>query len=481
MPGIELSQAQRLALQQTISPQMQQSLKLLQAPVQELQQLVRQELETNPTLEELPPANEDLADRLPSEANQEQEPPDREELDFEKEFEVLAKLDEEWREYFAQEGGARRLSAEDEERRQFFFDSIVQPESLADHLSGQLHAFGLTEEEEKTADLIIGSLDERGYLQTPLEELAQTSGLSIETLQHGLELVQQLHPVGVGARDLQECLQLQLERLGKGKGLEAAIVRAYLKELADKRYDGIAAALNVSTEQVQQAAAFISTLDPHPGSRISSEPDRYVVADVFVERTGSDYIVVINDDQIPHLRISDTYKQLMGQADQSAEVKDYIRQKIQAGKFLIRSIHQRQQTLFKIATEIVRQQREFLDHGVSHLKPLTMAQVAEAVGLHETTVGRAVSGKYMQTPRGLFEMKYFFTPGIQTADGKAISTTTVKDMVAELIKQENPANPLSDQEIAAKLSERGIPLARRTVAKYRDELKILPAHLRKRG
>ena len=475
-----MMQSQRMEQRQSLSLQMQHSLKLLQAPIQELQTLVREELESNPTLEE----EADDAKPAPESAAERQSKEDREakeEMNFEKEFEVLLKLDEEWRDYFSQEGGVRRMSAEDQERRQFFFDSIVQPESLADHLLEQLRAFGLSEAEETVAELIIGSLDERGFLQTPLEELAQSSGHTTEELQHVLGTVQELHPIGVGARDLRECLLLQLDRLGKGKDLEASIVRDHLKALADKRYDLIMTALQVTSEQVQQAAALIATLDPHPGSRISAEPDHYVVPDVVVEKNGTGYVVILNDEQIPHLRISDTYKQLMGEAKQTSEVKEYIRQKIQSGKFLIRSIHQRQQTIYNIATEIVHQQIEFLDSGVSHLKLLTMAQVANVVGLHETTVGRAISGKYMQTHRGLFEMKYFFTPGVQTADGKMISTTSIKEVVSELIKAENLDNPFSDQEIAAKLSERGIPLARRTVAKYRDELKILPAHLRKRS
>ena len=479
MAGLELSQVPKLGLQQTLAPQMQQSLKILQAPILELCAMVQEELESNPTLEETPSGAEISADSA-EQRNGKEDREAREELNFEKEFEVLAKLDDEWHDYFSQEGGVRRISTEDEQRRQFFFDSIPQPESLSDHLLSQLHAFGLDKTIETATELIIGSLDERGYLQTPLEELAQSSGRSVEELEGALQWVQTLHPVGVGARDLRECLLLQLDRLGKANDLEAVIVRDHLQPLADKRYDVISTALQITPERIQQAAHLIATLDPHPGSRISAEPNCYVLPDVFVQKDGDSYVVILNDDQIPHLRISDSYKQLMGQVKQSAEVKDYIRQKIQAGKFVIKSIHQRQQTIFKIATEIVSQQQEFLDHGVSRLRPLTMAQVAVVVGLHETTVGRAIAGKYMQTPRGLYEMKYFFTPGVRMADGKLISTATVKDVVAELIQAEDPNAPLSDQEIVDRLAERGIPLARRTVAKYRDELRILPAHLRKR-
>jgi RNA polymerase sigma-54 factor len=204
-----------------------------------------------------------------------------------------------------------------------------------------------------------------------------------------------------------------------------------------------------------------------------------VLPEVFVTKSGEEFAVTTNNEQIPHLRISNTYKDLMAQADSSSEVREYIREKIRAGKFLIKSLHQRQQTIRNIATEIVNRQREFMEKGVAYLKPLTMVQVAEVVGVHETTVSRAVSGKYMQTPQGIFEMKYFFTSGIQTATGEGMSNTSVKDMIADIFKAEDPGKPLSDQEVVLMLSERGIVIARRTVAKYRSELNILPSNLRK--
>jgi len=223
----------------------------------------------------------------------------------------------------------------------------------------------------------------------------------------------------------------------------------------------------------------IAQLDPRPGQIFAAAPQNYVLPDVTVEKIDGQYQVILNGEQIPHLRISNTYKDLMAQADSSPEVREYIREKIRAGKFLIKSLHQRQQTILNIANEIVKRQREFMDKGVAFLKPLTMVQVAEVVGVHETTVSRAVSGKYMETPQGIFEMKYFFTSGIQTASGVGISNTSVKEMISDMIKGEEPSKPLSDEEIVKLLDQKGIKIARRTVAKYRSELNILPSHLRK--
>jgi RNA polymerase sigma-54 factor len=301
----------------------------------------------------------------------------------------------------------------------------------------------------------------------------------LDRLQEALELVQTFHPVGVAARNLKECLLIQLDRLGKSESVEAAVVSQHLDDLGRKRYPEIAKSLSLTVEQVQQIANFISTLEPKPGRMFTTEQQQYVAPDVVIQKVTDKYVVLLNDEQIPHLRISNSYKELMASSEKSTEARDYIREKVRAGKFLIKSIHQRQQTIKNIAQVIVERQREFLDAGIAHLKPLTMAQVAEVVGVHETTVSRAVANKYMQTPQGLFEMKFFFTPGFETASGAAMSNTSVKENISKLIEREDPTKPLSDQEIVAILKEQGIPIARRTVAKYRNELNILPSNLRK--
>jgi RNA polymerase sigma-54 factor len=292
-------------------------------------------------------------------------------------------------------------------------------------------------------------------------------------------VIQAFDPPGVGARDLRECLMLQLERAGRQTSLEYLIVKEHLESLGRRRLPEIARTLNLTVAEVQEAAEGISHLEPHPGREYLPEDQQYVVPEIFVQKAGDDYVVTTNNDYIPHLRISNTYKDIMAQANSSPDVREYIREKIRAGKFLIKSLHQRQQTIMNIAREIVKRQREFLDRGVAHLKPLTMLQVADEVGVHETTVSRAVAGKYMETPQGVFEMKYFFTSGIQTASGASISNTSIKDIIAELIRKEDTSDPLSDEQIVKLLAEKGIVIARRTVAKYRSELNILPSTLRK--
>jgi RNA polymerase sigma-54 factor len=466
MPGPGMQQIQGMGLQQVLAPQLQQSLQILQAPTLELKNIVQQELQTNPVLEEDPSLHE-TEDRSSDEA------------DFQEEFEKLAKLDEEWRDYMAQNVSYSARSQEDEERRQFFLDSLANQETLQQHLLDQLNTADIDAKKRKAAELLIGNIDDIGFLSAPLDEIANLSGAAIEDLQEARELVQTFHPVGVGARDLKDCLLIQLRRLGKAPSLEYQIVDQYLDDLGRKRYPDIARRLGVTVDQVQKAANFIATLDPKPGQIFSPEPNSYVLPDVVVEKVGDEYVVSLTGDQIPHLRINKTYRDLMTQSRNGGEVRDYIREKIRSGKFLIKSIHQRQQTILNIAIEIVKRQRDFLDNGTAFLKPMTMVQIADAVGVHETTVSRAISGKYIATPQGVVEMKFFFTPGYQTNDGVALSNTSVKETIADLVRNEDNRMPLSDKEIVEILSERGIPIARRTVAKYRAELNILPSNLRK--
>ncbi len=453
-------------MQQVLAPQLQQSLQILQAPTLELRNIVQQELQTNPVLEE----------EIGTFESEERAKDDRE---FEEEFERLAKLDEEWRDYMAQSVSYSSRNPEDEERRQFFFDSLASQETLQQHLLEQLNTAEVSKSQREAAELIVGNIDELGFLQSSLEEISQNTTHSVPELQQMLDLVQTFHPVGIGARDLKDCLLIQLRRLGKQDSLEYQIVNGFLEDLGRRRFPEVARRLGVSVEQVQRAANFISTLDPKPGQIFSPDPNSYVLPDVSVDKVDDGYSVTLNGDQIPHLRISKTYKDLMTQGSNGADVRDYIREKIRSGKFLIKSIHQRQQTILNIANEIVKRQHEFLELGTAFLKPMTMVQIAEAVGVHETTVSRAISGKYMATPQGVFEMKYFFTPGYQTVDGAALSNTSVKEAIADLVRNEQPRNPLSDKEIVEILSDRGIPIARRTVAKYRAELNILPSNLRK--
>jgi RNA polymerase sigma-54 factor len=474
--GMQTRLGQSLALQQVLSPQLQQSLLVLQTPLLELRNLVQQEMETNPVLEEVP-------DEPGSDAQGEAEPSVDD--NFKNEFEKLASLDEEWRDYMAQSANSAadgfRRSREAEDKRQFFFDSIAVQETLQQNLLGQLNQSALNASDRKTAELIIGNIDDNGFLQSSPEEMALNSGIPREDFEKILASIQGFYPPGVGARDLRECLLIQLNREGKENSLEYKIVSEHMEDLGRRRFPEIARRLGISVEEVQKAADNIGRLNPRPGQVFASAPQNYVLPDVTVEKVDGEYQISLNNEQIPHLRISNLYKDIIASGNtQSSDVKDYIRDKIRSGKFLIRSIHQRQQTISNIAQQIVERQRDFLEHGRSHLKPMTMAEVADAVGVHETTVSRAVSGKYMATPQGIFEMKYFFTPGYQTASGESLSNTSVKEAILDLVKREDGNAPLSDNEIVEILSERGIPIARRTVAKYRTELNILPSHMRRK-
>jgi RNA polymerase sigma-54 factor len=475
MAGQGMQQTQSLALQQVLSPQLQQSLLILQTPLLELRNLVQQEMETNPVLEELPdePGVDERNEVEPSADD-----------NFKNEFEKLASLDEEWRDYMAQSASypeGFRDSKEAQDKRQFLFDSIPVQETLQQNLIGQLNQSVLSASDRKAAELIIGNIDDNGFLQSTPEEMALNSGIPKEDFEKMLALIQSFYPSGVGARDLRECLLIQLARGGKERSLEYKIVSEHMADLGKRRFPEIARRMGISVEDVQKAADNIARLNPRPGQVFAAAPQNYVLPDVMVEKVDGEYQIVLNNEQIPHLRISNLYKDIIASGNtQSSDVKDYIRDKIRSGKFLIRSIHQRQQTILNIARQIVSRQRDFLEHGPSHLKPMTMGEVADAVGLHETTVSRAVSGKYMATPQGVFETKYFFTSGYQTATGESLSNTSVKEAILDLVKHESGSAPLSDHEIVEILGERGIPIARRTVAKYRTELNILPSHMRRK-
>ncbi|MEI7437645.1 MAG: RNA polymerase factor sigma-54, partial [bacterium] len=441
--------------------------------------MLRAELDSNPVLEEAPTRAEAAAPE-PVIDKHAGEPESHEEMNFRKEFDVLAKLDDEWRDYFFSEREARPFTIEDAERRNFIFDSASQGESLQEHLLGQFGMFELSQADLQAGELLVGSINEDGYLTTPVEELAQSTGINTQHLEELLKIVMKFDPPGIGARDLRECLLLQLDRLGKSDGLPARIVQNHLDQLAAHKFHEIARALQSSVAAVQSAAAFISTLTPKPGQAYNTNTSPYITPEVVVHKDGSNYVVILNDDDLPHLRISKHYRQLMNDATTPANVKQYIAEKVRSSAFLIRSLHVRQHTIYRIANEIVREQQAFFEHGVSQLRPLTMAQVATIVGLHETTISRAVAGKHMQTPAGIFEMKYFFTPGLTTGDGQSISNKAVQDAIAALVAAEDSSSPVSDQTIQKELAKQGITVARRTITKYRLILKIPSSRLRKR-
>ena len=484
--------SQKMALTQTLAPQMQQSLALLQAPTLELQALVEHELEQNPLLEEQPESSaeeksgdgadptEPPSDLIydPAQEKGNNEPVD----DWQFEIERLAQLDQEWRDYFTQTSlNSNTRNYEDEDKRQFMLDSIAASTSLQEELREQVRLSDLPASRRPVADLLIGNIDEYGYIKASVAELAFACNEDPAVVREVLDLLQTFDPPGIATRDLRECLMKQLERNGRSESLEYRILGSCFELLGKRHFSEVAQELGAGLAQVQEAVERISHLDPRPGNDYLPQGQQYIYPEVFVELDDSgEPVVSTNNDHIPRIRICNTYKDLLSKAESSPELREYIREKIKSGKDLIRSVRHRQETIAEIAGEIVRRQRDFFMWEDAPLIPLTMLQVAQAVGVHETTVSRTVSGKYLQCSRGLFRLKHFFTSGVMTASGEKISNDTVKHKIEEMVHHENPAMPLPDQEIVRRLKdEEGISVARRTVNKYRRELQILPSHLRK--
>lgn len=473
-----LSQIPSQRQTQILAPQMRQSLEFLQAPMMELRSLIRRELEQNPVLEERPEEHEPL--ETTEEPAQETGAVADDEMKFKEEFEQLARQDDDWRELFLQTASYRRHNAEEAERRQHLFDSLTTGETLQEHLLRQLGLVGVSEPDRKLATLIIGCVNEDGWLNSTLGEMAETTGSDIRDLERLLKMIQDMDPAGVGARTLEECLLLQLERRGRGPdSVEARIIQDHLKDLGARRHSQMARALGVPVSAVHEAARVIATLDPKPGRPYAGGDPVYVVPELTVVRQDREYVCIPNRERMPRLRISRQYRQLMERPDTPRETREYIRDRVRAGAALLKSLQLRQETILNIAREIVKAQHDFFERGVAHLRPLVMADIAKILGLHETTISRAIAGKFMDTPRGVFEMKYFFTPGYTRADGLEVSNKAIKDAIERLVADENPRKPLSDQAMVERLQAQGIRLARRTIAKYREELHILPSHLRK--
>lgn len=502
-PGFSHELRQRQTQSLVLAPQLRQSLKILQVAALDLRSVIQEELQSNPTLEELPmegvsldkPAEDEgsepsgdaadadtgapASDASPS---PEGEPTSKEqELDFskDKEFEILGKLDEDWRDHMASVGGVQPYTSEDAERRQHFFDSLVSETSLQEHLMQQAQMADLSPAALSAMNHLVGSLDDRGFLTQSPSDIALQSGLPLEAVQEALKLLKTFDPPGIGAKDLPDCLLAQLAAKGRATSLAGRMIRDHFDLLTRRRIPELARKLGADPDEVQSAIEEIGKLDPAPGRRFAEDSNRVVVPDVTVEKDGDEWKIHLNSDYIPRLRISSTYRDLIAKGTLTKQERDYLRERMRSGKFLIDSIEQRQRTIERITREIVNAQKDFFENGVSHLKPLTMTQIADVVGVHETTVSRAIANKYLRTPHGVFEFKYFFTPGYQAQSGAAVSNTSVKEMIADLISLEDKAAPLSDQELVAKLQERGITIARRTVAKYREELGILPSNLRR--
>lgn len=480
-PGLNQSFHQRQTQQLVLAPQMRQSLKILQVAALDLRATVQEELQSNPTLEELPMDDVSLEKNATS-GDEKAAPEDdnREEMDFSKDFQILEKIGQDWKDHMSDTGGVRQTTSEEDERRQHFFDSLTSETSLQEHLMSQAELADSSPAMREALRYLVGSLDDRGYLPSSLSDLALQSSLPLEAMQAASKLLKTFEPAGIGAESLADCLLIQLAQKGREKSVAARIIRDHFELLVRRRIPDLARKTGLAPDIIQEAIEEIGTLDPAPGRRFADDANRVVVPDVTVEEDNGEWKIILNHDYIPRLRLSNTYKDLIAKGRLSKQEADYLREKLRSGKFIINAIEQRQRTIERITREIINHQGEFFAEGVSKLKPLTMTQIADIIGVHETTVSRALANKYIKTPHGVFEMKYFFTSGYQSEAGESVANTSVKEMIADIIAGEDPGKPLSDQEIVGLLEAKGLKIARRTVAKYREELGLLPSNLRRR-
>ena len=482
-PDFSQSLSQRQTQSLVLAPQLRHSLKILQVAALDLRTVIQEELQSNPTLEELPMEGVSL-DRESSEGSAESASNDdtsssSEEMDFSKEFEILTKLDQDWKDYMANAGGNTPRTSEDDEKRQHFLDSLVNETSLQEHLMSQAEMSDLDDDNLEAMRFLVGSLDDRGFLTQTLPDIALQMALPLESVQNAHVILQTFEPAGIGAEDLKECLLLQLVSQGREESLAARIVRNHYELLVRRRIPDIARKTTAPTEDVQVAIAEIGKLDPAPGRKFAEDNNRVVVPDVTIERDDDEWKITLNNDYIPRLRISNTYKEMIAKGSLNQQEREYIRERMRSGRFLMNSIEQRQQTIERIVREIIKVQEPFFEGGVAKLQPLTMTEIADTVGVHETTVSRGIANKYVRTPHGVFDLKFFFTPGYKADGGKSVSNTSVKEMINDLVALEDKGRPYSDQDLVKKLQEKGLKIARRTVAKYREELGLLPSNLRR--
>ncbi|PIU54902.1 MAG: RNA polymerase sigma-54 factor [Deltaproteobacteria bacterium CG07_land_8_20_14_0_80_38_7] len=489
--AIEIKQRVRMEQQLVVTPQLQQAIKLLQLSRLELSNLIQTELMENPVLEDIDDqeieAQEEEDNKSESEKHEDAVQEDRghdhtsDEIG-EKDGELKLPNDFDWGNYI----GAYNAPDYDGDHEtiedgQTYENVLTQSETLHDHLLWQLYLTTLSVEEKEIGTEIIGNINDDGYFQSSTEELSQRCNIDIKTVEKVLQKIQDFDPAGIAARDLQECLILQAKQLNKDTDLLTTLIKDHLTDLEYHKYDDIAKKLNLSLEVVQALAKVISCFDPKPGRPYSQETPLYIVPDVYVQKEGDNYEVLLNEDGMPKLRISNFYKRaIMKGSEANEQTKTYVQDRLRAALWLIKSIHQRQRTLYKVAKSIVKYQKGFFDKGISHLKPLVLRDVAEDIGMHESTVSRVTTNKYMHSPRGIFELKFFFNAGIHHLEGGGIASEAVKDKIQKMIENENTKSPLSDQKIAEILKQHNIDIARRTVAKYREMLKIPSSSRRKK-
>ena len=486
-PG--LSQTTQLKQELKINPRLYQAMDLLYMPLLDLQQHLKQELLNNPFLEMAEVEDEEEeqeAETAETESAQEPEKQASDEIDWE---EIL--LD-------GFDAGGRR---EEHEEREYYEPVTVDRRDLADHLRDQITLLDLNPRQVVLAEEFIGNIDEDGYLKATLEAIVNGVNdmvrhaadeaerpddeelplYTVEEAEEMLRTIQNLDPPGVGARDLRECLMLQLQEAGLEQSVPYRLVRDCFDELINHRWSEISKRFGISPSDVQKAADEIQKLDPKPGIKHSDLSDNYITPDLIVEKIDGRYHVFLNDANLPRLKLSKTYQEIARDKKKfDGESKEFISNKLNSANWMIQAIEQRRQTMLKVMNYIVERQREFFEKGVQFLKPLTLREVAEVISMHESTVSRVTNEKYVQTPRGVLPLKFFFSSGLSTTGGEDVSARGIKAQIEKLVSDEDPKHPLTDQAIVNILKQNGVQIARRTVAKYRDQLGVLSARMRKR-
>jgi len=481
--ALELRQAPKLVQQLVITPQLQQAIRLLQLTRLELVDMISQEMKENPLLEEEEDTKESVeAEGSVSEQDQGEPSPEAERpIEVKGEGEGAEEFD--WENYLENYNltSFQKQSREDGEERPSFENFLSKRTTLSDHLNWQLQLSHFTEEEEKVGALIIGNLDEDGYLKIALEDISSETNLSPEVVEGTLRRIQQFDPVGVAARDLKECLLIQLEQMAVRDPLAEKVVSEHLSLLKNRNYPAMAKRLGVSLERVNRAASLISKLDPKPGKAFGGEVTQEIIPDVYVYKVEGEYLVYLNDEGIPRIKVNPFYRSVLSESRFALEGdRKYIQEKLRSALWLIRSIHQRQRTIYKVAKSIVQFQKDFLDNGIQFLKPLVLRDVAEDIQMHESTISRVTHNKYMHTPQGIYELKFFFNAGITSTQGETLASESVKNLVREIITKEDPKKPYSDEKLVQILKGMNIHIARRTVSKYREMMKILSSNERRR-
>ena len=478
--AFELKQNLKLSQQLIMTPQLQQAIKLLQLSRLELVDVIQQEIEENPLLEDFSGEDEGDAEvKAVPEAEGEVVKPSGPSEELTGEGDGKEEFD--WNSYLEDYGPMGVTYSREDVEGPTWENVLTKDGSLTDHLLWQLHLSRFTELERSVGEQIIGNLDGNGYLAATFDEIT-VEGADAAFIEEVLKKIQQFDPPGVAARDLKECLLIQLNILGSSNAVAEAIINEHLKDLETKNYHQIAKKLKVSLNAVLEAVALISSLDPKPGRLYNEEKDQYIVPDVYVFKVGDEYKILINEEGLPRLRISNFYKEILSGINGSEKAdncKDYIKERIHSATWLIKSIQQRQRTIYRVAESIVNFQRDFFEYGINYLKPMVLRDVADNVEMHESTISRVTTNKYMHTPRGIFELKYFFNSGISKTSGDAIASKSVQEEIKKIVQSEDKKQPYSDTEIVDILKNSGIAIARRTVAKYREMLGILPSSKRK--